>query len=209
MKTYETELPSGYVEAKVIDVKDNKFGIIMNVVAVAVLVITLVITWFALFAEYDESFGDILLNRILIFDAWTMLLRIVIFMVSMVAYIVLHELTHGAVYKMLTKQKLTFGITLTAAYCGVPNIYVYRTTALLSLLAPFCLFLPVFIVPMFFLKNYLDILFFAFMLGMHVGGCSGDLYDTFLYLFKYRDPSTLMRDLGPKQIFYVKSQEAN
>ena len=209
MKTYETELPNNYLEAKIIDVKDNKFGIIMNVVAIAVLLITLVITWFALFAQYDESFSDILFNRILVFDAWTMLLRVAIFMVSMIAYIVLHELTHGAVYKLLTKQKLTFGITLTAAYCGVPNIYVYRTTALLSLLAPFCVFLPVFLVPMFFLNNYLDVLLFAFMLGMHVGGCSGDLYDTFLYLFKYRDPSTLMRDFGPKQIFYVKSQSEN
>ena len=209
MKNYEKELPRGYVEAKVIDVKDNKFGIIMNVVAIAVLIITISITWFALFAQYDESFGEILLNRILVFDALTTLLRVVIFMVALIAYIVLHELTHGAVYKILTKQKLTFGITFTAAYCGVPNIYVYRTTALLSLLAPFCLFLPVFVLPMFFLNNYLDILLFAFMLGMHVGGCSGDLYDTFLYLFKYRDPSTLMRDFGPKQIFYVKSQDVN
>ena len=206
MKTYETELPNGYVETKVIDVKDKKFGIIMNVVAIAVLIITLVITWFILFAQFDESFSEILLNRILVFDALTMLLRVVIFMAAMIAYIVLHELTHGAVYKALTKQKLTFGLTLTAAYCGVPNIYVYRTTALLSLLAPFCVFFPVFLVPMFFLNNYLDVLLFAFMFGMHVGGCSGDLYDTFLYLFKYRDPSTLMRDYGPKQIFYVKTQ---
>ena len=133
-----------------------------------------------------------------------MLARIAIFMVVIIAYVVLHELLHGLVFKLMTKQKLTFGLTLAAAYCGVPNIYVYRKTALLSLLAPFTVFLPVFLVPMFFLQNYLDILLFAFMLGMHVGGCSGDLYDTFLFLFKYRDPSTLMHDTGPKQVIYVK-----
>ena len=204
MKTYETELPRGYVEAKTIDAKDTRFGIIFNLIAIAVLIITLVVTWFALFGRFDESFGEIVFNRILVFDAWVMLLRVVIFIFVMIAYVVLHELVHGAVYKALTKQKLTFGLTLTVAYCGVPNIYVYRKTALSSLLAPFTVFLPVFVVPMFFLNNYLDILLFAFMLGMHVGGCSGDLYDTFLYLCKFRDPSTLMRDTGPKQTFYVK-----
>lgn len=204
MKTYEAELPQGYVEAKVIDAKDKKFAIIFNLIAVAVLVATTVITWFALFAQYDESFADIILNRILIFSVCEMLARIAIFMVVIIAYVVLHELLHGLVFKLMTKQKLTFGLTLAAAYCGVPDIYVYRKTALLSLLAPFTVFLPVFLVPMFFLQNYLDILLFAFMLGMHVGGCSGDLYDTFLFLFKYRDPSTLMHDTGPKQVIYVK-----
>ena len=68
MKSYEAELPQGYVEAKVIDAKDKKFAIIFNLIAVAVLVATTVITWFALFAQYDESFADIILNRILIFN---------------------------------------------------------------------------------------------------------------------------------------------
>ena len=204
MKTYESELPQGYVEAKVIDAKDKKFAIIFNLIAVAVLIITVVVTWFALFSQFDESFADILVNRILSDNVWANLARIVIFMVVIVVYVILHELTHGFVFKVMTKQKLTFGLTLSVAYCGVPNIYVYRKTALLSLLAPFTVFLPVFLVPMFFLQNYFDILLFAFMLGMHIGGCSGDLYDTILFLFKYRDPSTLMNDTGPKQVIYVK-----
>ncbi|MCQ2122483.1 MAG: DUF3267 domain-containing protein, partial [Fibrobacter sp.] len=58
----------------------------------------------------------------------------------MLVYIVLHELVHGAVYKLLTGQKLTFGFKASVAYCGVPDIYVYRRTALAALLAPFVVF---------------------------------------------------------------------
>ena len=39
---------------------------------------------------------------------------------------------------------------------------------------------------------------------IHIGGCVGDLYDAALYLFRFRDPLTLMRDTGPKQSFYLR-----
>ena len=203
MKTYETELPQGYVEAKVIDAKSKKIGLIFSLVAIGVLIVTIVVTWFALFGQNDETFFEIVKN-LLFENPLSTLARVAVFIVVLIAYIILHELTHGVVYKLLTKQKLKFGLTLTVAYCGVPDIYVYRTTALLSLLAPFIVFLPVFLVPMFILKNNLEILLFAFMLGQHVGGCVGDLYDTALYTFKFRSPDTLMRDTGPKQTFYIK-----
>ena len=206
MKTYEIELPEGYVEAKVVDAKNKQFAIVFNLIAVAVLVVTLVVTWFALFSQFDEPFIEIVTKRIMSDNPWSNIIRIAVFALVLVAYVILHELTHGLVYKLLTKQKLTFGLTLTVAYCGVPNIYLYRTASLLAVIAPFAVFLPVFLIPMFFLTNYIDIILFAFMLAMHVGGCSGDLYNTFLYLIKFRDPSTLMRDTGPKQTFYVKQK---
>ena len=203
MKYFETELPNGYIAAKEVDAKNKKVAIVFSLISFAVLAVTLVVAWFALFSEYDESFDEILQTRVLLENPWSNLIHLAVFIVALIAYVILHELTHGLVYKILTKQKLTFGLTLSVAYCGVPNIYVYRKTALLSLLAPFIVFLPIFLVPMFFLQNYLDILLFAFMLGMHVGGCVGDLYDTALYALVFRDKSTLMRDTGPKQTFYV------
>ena len=127
-----------------------------------------------------------------------------LFLFSMIAYIVLHELVHGAAYKLLTHQKLTFGLTLTVAYCGVPDIFVYRRTAMISLLAPFVLFIPVFLIPVFLFQNPWDQLLVLVLLGLHLGGCVGDLYDTFLFLTRYRDPAILMNDTGPKQTFYGK-----
>ncbi len=129
-------------------------------------------------------------------------------MLALIAYLVLHELAHGAAYRTLTHQKLRFGISPSAAFCGVPDIYVYRRTALISLLTPFVLFIPVFLIPAFLLPNAWDKIYVLFLFAMHIGGCSGDLYDTALYLFKFKDPATLMQDTGPKQTFIHQADES-
>ena len=129
---------------------------------------------------------------------------LLIFLAVLLIYIVLHELTHGAAYKLMTRQKLTFGMTLSVAYCGVPDIYVYRRTALISLLAPFVVFTVVFGAAAILITDPIGKILAAFMLALHVGGCVGDLYDTILFLFRFRDPLTLMRDTGPKQTIYTR-----
>ncbi len=130
-------------------------------------------------------------------------IRLLVFCAALLAYVILHELVHGAAYKILTKQKLTFGLTLTVAYCGVPDIYVYRKASLIALLAPFVLFTVLFAVLLFFMPTAVDKCLMAFLLGVHVGGCVGDLYGAALYVFRFRDPETLMRDTGPAQTFYL------
>ena len=49
----------------------------------------------------------------------------------------------------------------------------------------------------------LSYLLSAFLLGMHLGGCCGDIYLILTLLFRYRDPRTLVRDTGPEQTIYV------
>ena len=44
------------------------------------------------------------------------------------------------------------------------------------------------------------------LFSIHFGGCVGDLYVIGLFLFRFRDPRTLMNDTGPKQTFYVPEQ---
>ena len=199
MKNYELELPQNYKLVKTIDAKNAKVGVILNLIALAVMLACVVGAYFIVGVPFAE-----------LIDAEHYagtFIRLAVFLVVMVAYVVLHELVHGAAYKALTKQKLTFGLTLTVAFCGVPNIYVYRKTALIAVLAPFVVFLPVFLVLCFVLPTALDKLLAAFMLGMHVGGCSGDLWVAGLLLFKLRDKATLMNDTGPKQTFYVIDDE--
>lgn len=189
-KNYELQLPEGYREAMVVDAKDVKFGIAMNLAALLLMAVIIV--------------PAVLLLKPTNFFEYYSLTRYFILLAVLFSYIVLHELIHGLAYKLLTGQKLTFGITLTVAYCGVPNIYVYRKAALIALLAPFVVFLPVFTIPIFLFENVWDQLLSAILLAIHIGGCAGDLYDTILYLFRFRSPDTLMRDTGPKQTFYVK-----
>ncbi len=193
-KTFESKLPEQYRAVKTVDAKQKKFAVIMNLVSSLITVLTVVIA--ALLVRPTDFFGQYSLVRNLLF------------LVFMVAYVVLHELVHGAAYKLLTKQKLTFGLTLSVAYCGVPHIYVYRKTALIALLAPFCVFLPIFLAAAILLPNEWDQVYAAFLLGLHVGGCSGDLYDAYLYLFRFRSSYTLMQDTGPKQTFYLPSENS-
>ena len=125
-KTYETDLPDGYRSAYVINAADNKTGLLLNAVAGGIMILVAALClWILWPLDFSEGFGYV---------------RVLALSVSMLVYLVLHELVHGAAYKLLTKQKLTFGITLTVAFCGVPQIYVYRKTALISLLAPFVTF---------------------------------------------------------------------
>ena len=129
---------------------------------------------------------------------------------SILAYVVLHELVHGAAYKLLTGNKLTFGLTLAVAFCGVPDIYVTRRTALVALLSPFVLFGAVFaaLTAWLYFTGSAYCLVLVVLTGMHFGGCAGDLYTAILLFVRYRDSRLLMRDTGPQQFFYVPGNTA-
>ena len=191
-KNYELTLPAGYREAMLIDAGNKKLGILLNVIAFAITVLILILIVPLLHLREHAA------------SVFITLPKLIVFTVSPIIYLVAHELVHGVAYKLLTGQKLTFGLTLTVAYCGVPHIYVYRRTALISLLAPFVVFSLLFGGLTLFLRDALWKLIFAILLALHVGGCAGDLYDTLLFLIRFRDPDTLMNDTGPAQRFYVK-----
>ncbi len=195
-KNFEQELPEGYKEVYNINAKDTKTAVIFTVLSVVPLVIFLPIA--LILIDYNGGFS----KHELIYYSLSMFVTAII----LIAYVVLHELTHGIVYKLFTKQKLTFGLTLTCAYCGVPNVYVYRKTAICALIMPFAVFSVIFTVAtvaLFFVDSLL-FLCSVFILALHLGGCVGDLYDLILYLFKFKDKTTLMRDTGPEQTFYQK-----
>ena len=191
-KTFEYRLPEEYGQIFVIDATNKKIGIYLNIAAAVIISVLYLIGGLWL------KPSGFLRNT----PFWKELL----FLAGLFLYIVLHELVHGAAYKLMTHEKLTYGFTLSVAYCGVPHIYVYRKTALITLLAPFVTFTIIFglliaVLPDIYSK------FLAWMLcSIHIGGCAGDLYNTYLYLFKFRDPETLMQDTGPKQTFYLPSR---
>lgn len=191
MKNFERELPEGYREVYSIDATDKKVGVLLTVASLAIFAAIAIPA--VLLIRPAESF----------FESYS-LVRNIVALAVLAAYVVLHELVHGIAYKCLTGEKLTFGLTLTCAYCGVPNVYVYRRTALISLLAPFVVFSILFAVPLFLPIGGWNKIYCAVIFALHVGGCAGDLYDTLLYLLRFKRPDTLMRDTGPKQVFYLK-----
>ena len=189
MKHYEKELPAGYKEEFVVDATDKKLAVTLNLVGGIIMAVLIAAAYFLIRPTgLEENLSSP---------------RTLILFVSMVAYMILHELVHGAAYKLLTGQKLTFGLTLSVAYCGVPDIFVYRKASLISLLAPFCVFTVVLGAALAMFSNPWDKMYTAILLAIHIGGCVGDLYDTWLYLTRFTDSRTLMQDTGPKQTFYV------
>lgn len=202
-QNFERELPSGYKQAKYINAKNAKFGIIFNLIALAVLVLVMAVALLSL------KLGGKLSLDILINEDNKLLIANLIFFASMIAYIVLHELVHGIAYKARTGETLTFGMSWSCAFCGVPHIYTYRSTAIVAVVAPFAvftiLFIPALVLLYFFSPLYYLIATFVF--GLHLGGCSGDLYVLYLLTVKYKDSKTLMRDTGPEQYFYIPEEE--
>lgn len=193
-RNYESTLPEGYVPQLTVDFTQKKPALVMNLAALAVMAVLCVLFW-RLIRPWDallETPPEAVWRKLLVFA------------VSAVVYLVLHELLHGAAYHLLTGHRLTFGLTWSAAYCGVPDIFVYRKAALTALLTPFAVFSVVFPLLMVLLSDPVDKFIAGFLLACHIGGCAGDLYDTGLYLFRFRDPATLMQDTGPKQTFYTK-----
>ncbi len=185
MENYYKELPFGYKEIKVIDAKNRKTIVLFNVVAILMMVLA--------------AFPFLLLKPVELPMKVTLPFLLVL-MIGMVSYIILHELTHGLVYKIYTKQKLTFGLTLSVAFCGVPNIYVSKKVALLSVLAPFVVFSILLIPILIGIPANSIYLALVFIFAIHFSGCVGDLYVTFT-LVKLKG-KVLMNDMGPKQTFY-------
>ena len=194
-ENFTRELPAGYRLVKTVDAGEKRFAILMNLCATVLTAAVGTVGFFLKFGKNPALSVDIGGN---VWEFEGILLALV---ASLVAYIVLHELTHGAVYRILTGEKLTFGLKLSCAFCGVPNIYVTKKTALLALLAPFTVFSAVFLVPFILLPGTFA-LAFLILFAIHFGGCVGDLYDSFLLIFRIRG-RVLVRDTGPKQTFYV------
>lgn len=197
-KYYEKELPSNYELIYSIDAKSKKIGAIFTIVSLAILLVVMGICIIPLLINKVS----IEINR----GSTDLLIAYVIFMVALFLYIILHELVHGIVYKALTKQKLTFGLTWSCAFCGVPNIYCYRKTALYALAAPLTVF-SIVLIPLTVYLYFVDPVYYlmsAFILGLHLGGCCGDMYMMWLLLARFKSNKTLIKDTGPAQTIYIE-----
>jgi hypothetical protein len=203
LNNYYKDLPQGFVEDYVIDAKKTSVAIIFSVVSVIMAIAAVVVCWlikFNLIAQKQDY--------TVIADAEPLefFIALIVLCVAMIVYLILHELTHGLVYKLMTKQKLTFGLTLTVAYCGLKEGYVNKKTAILAILAPFVIYSIIFIIAICLIPANIWCVAMILLFSVHFGGCVGDLYGAILLIFKYRGKQILMNDTGPKQSFYVLSR---
>ena len=191
MHFYE-QLPEGYREVYSIDAGNKKAGILLNLVGLLLTVAVGVPLFFLKSRDWSIELRD---GSFLIAD--------LVFLVAVIAYLVLHELTHGLFYKIFTHKKLTFGIKLTCAFCGVPDVYMKKVPMIVTAMAPCVIFSIVFLVAIALLPANIYGLFAIILFAVHFGGCVGDLYVSILMAFRY-PKDVLINDTGAKQTFYVK-----
>lgn len=194
-RNFESELPRGYREVFRINAKDKGTALWLTLGSLLITAVIFLLLLIPIFKS-GVDISDVSSGEFFIFYA--------VFIVTMLAYIVLHELTHGLFYKLTTARKLTFGITPTVAFCGVPDVYVYRSTALSAVLAPLVIWSLIFapLLPILFALSPLYYIGLAFIFAMHIGGCIGDGYVAILLFTKYKSGAILVRDTGPEQTFY-------
>lgn len=200
-KAFEKELPGGYRIAKLIDATSAAFGLFFTLITLIILVLALAICALPIMLRKNEFLNALTAKNSIIIT--------LAFFAGYIVYMILHELTHGFAYKKLTGEHLTFGLSWSCAFCGVPHIFTYRKTALISVTAPLILFTVLFVsalVITFFISP-LAYIILSLIFSSHISGCSGDIYITLLFLFKYKDKNTLMNDTGPRMAIFTYNKD--
>lgn len=204
-KNFENSIPQDYVLVKYVDAKNDKklimvYTLLSFVPLVIILPILLLIAWHCNGYKISDALQT----------PFGLSIPLLIMCIVLITYLILHELVHGITYKFFTGAKLTFGITLAVAFCGVPEIYVRKKASIAALIMPFIVFSVIFIaltIGLWFVSPLYGILS-GVVFAVHLGGCVGDLHWTLMYLTKFKHCNTLMRDTGPKQWLYIPQSEA-
>lgn len=187
MKSYPT-LPQGYVPFASIDLLHNKKQFwIVNGLSIALCVLMLIppFLWgYSLFFGGDGSLS-------------ASFLRMGAALVGLLAYIALHELTHGVVMKACGAS-VRYGYKVVYAYAG-SDAYFTRPAYVAIALAPVVLWGIVFAVLTACLPEHWFWVGWLWQL-MNVSGAAGDFYCSIRILRAPRD--TLVQDIGTAMTFY-------
>lgn len=191
MKSYAM-LPQGYAPYASIDLLHNKKQFwIVNGLSVALCVVMLIPPFLLGYSLLDFNGEESL-------PAY--FLRVGAAIVGLLAYIALHELTHGAVM-MACGASVRYGYKVAYAYAG-SDAYFTRSAYIVIALAPVVVWGIVFAVLAACLPREWFPVVWLWQL-VNISGAAGDFYCTCRILRAPRD--TLVQDTGTAMTFYRKS----
>ena len=185
-KTY----PKGYRQIEVLDFMRNRKQ--MMIIAVSGLIVTAaMIVWGLIAHPFSPTWEFLKANW------WAWLVTPAMY----VAYIPLHELTHGVLMHALSGVKPKYGLKLPYAYAG-SHVYFDKLSHNLIALAP----LIVWGVILFLLERKLPVEWFWFFYIVQISNVSGSVGDVYCVLHLFRmpkdvviqDSGTRMRILAPR-----------
>lgn len=192
MKNSTPVLPSEYNEIYSLDLqKDKKTALIVNGAAIVIMLILFFIGYkvmpvFSLFGTDDEFYYR------------TTFIKLIVLCVSMVVYLLLHELVHGITMKLFGAKKIKYGFTGLYAYAGCDE-YFAKAPYIVIALAPIVIWgIVIFIINCFVPDDWFWIVYIIQI--MNISGAAGDLYVTFK--FSGFPKEILIKDIGISMTVY-------
>lgn len=168
MKKAILSLPEGHKKAFSMDLEKNKrLALLVNGISLAIfLVMALVMHLFVpIFQLVMPQEGE---------PFWAALPRVGVLFVALLAYIFLHELTHGIAMKIFGASKINYGFTGIYAYAG-SNAYFDKVSYIIISLAPIVVWGVVLtIINLLVPYNWIWTVYFIQI--MNVAGAAGDFY---------------------------------
>ena len=198
MKSSTPVLPSGYGEIYSLDLQKNKkTALIVNGVAVVIMVLMFfigckIMPVFSLFEVEDEYYLRMTC------------IKLIVLCISMVVYLLLHELVHGITMKLFGAKKIKYGFTGLYAYAGCEE-YFAKMPYIVIALAPIVIWgIVIFIINCFVPADWFWIVYIIQI--MNISGAAGDLYVTFKFSGFPKD--ILVKDMGVSMTVYSAADRA-
>lgn len=191
MKNCVQSLPEGYRECLRIDLQqDKKTALLVNVLGGVVMLVLLVLGHLMVsiraFLSMEEGIG-------------MYFLRLFVMLGGMIAYLVLHELTHAAAMKAYGAGKLRFGFTGLYAFAGSEGDYFGKRAYRVIALAPLVVWTVLLGLGLLFVpQSWFWVLWFIQI--SNIAGAAGDVYVTCRLL--PLPENILVRDTGVNMSVY-------
>ncbi len=188
------QLPIGYKEIFSVNLqKDKKIAIIINVVAILIGVLMAVPMHFYIPITTLFDFSQGVKNYFA---------RFIVLMVSMVAYIILHEAVHGVAMKMCGTKKVKYGFTGLYAFAGSDDFYGKKSYIFIAL-APVVFWGVVLAVINFLVSESWFWVVYLVQIT-NISGAAGDIYVT--AKFSKMPDDILVKDSGVGMTVYSAEQ---
>lgn len=185
-----TELPMGYRQIFSVNLqKDKKIAMVINIGAIIIGIIMAVPMHFyiSITSLFDFSQG-----------MGIYLARFIVLMVSMIAYIILHEAVHGVAMKICGTKKIKYGFTGLYAFAGSDDFYDKRSYIFIAL-APVVLWgIVLAVINCFVPESWFWVVYFIQI--ANISGAAGDIYVTAKFLKMPND--ILVKDIGVGMTVY-------
>ena len=172
-----SKLPDGFVEIYSIDLKKNKkAALLVNALAIIIGVALAIIGHFIVPITTLFSMDS---------GITMYMLRLLVLVISLILYIILHELVHGIAMKICGTKKVKYGFTGLYAFAG-SNDYYDKISYIFIALAPIVVWgMILAVINIFVPAEWFWIVYFIQL--SNLSGAAGDLYVTVKFSKMPRD----------------------